>query len=98
MYDLIIKPGAEEDISEIFSWYNLKKPGLGIQFIDCLDEALISVKLFPQDNFNVLKNVRRKTIRRFPYNIYYTKKANLFCACYYASLPQADRVEQADSQ
>jgi plasmid stabilization system protein ParE len=68
---LIIRPEAESDISEAYSWYNDRLLGLGSEFINCIDDAINSIMTNPESYTTVYKNIRRSLIRRFPYAIYY---------------------------
>ena len=68
---LIIRPEAEFDISEAYSWYNDRLLGLGSEFINCIDDAINSIMTNPESYTTVYKNIRRSLIRRFPYAIYY---------------------------
>ena len=68
---LIIRPEAEFDISEAYSWYNDRLLGLGSEFINCIDDAINSIMTNPESYTIVYKNIRRSLIRRFPYAIYY---------------------------
>lgn len=72
MFQINIKPDAEEDVDVVFKWYEKEREGLGFEFLDLLDEAIKKLKYNPQYYFNVSPVVRRIPTRRFPYNIYYT--------------------------
>jgi toxin ParE1/3/4 len=39
-YDLIIKPEAEKEMSEIFEWYEERRKGLGYNFLLQVDAGL----------------------------------------------------------
>ena len=45
---LIIRPEAESDISEAYSWYNDRLLGLGSEFINCIDDTLNSIIRNPE--------------------------------------------------
>jgi plasmid stabilization system protein ParE len=68
---IIIRPEAESDISDAYSWYEGRLSGLGSEFIDCIDDAINSILLNPESYAVALKNIRRILIRRFPYAVYY---------------------------
>jgi plasmid stabilization system protein ParE len=68
---IIIRPEAESDISETYSWYNDRLLGLGSEFINCIDDIFNSIMINPESFATVYKNVRRALIKRFPYAIYY---------------------------
>jgi plasmid stabilization system protein ParE len=68
---IIIRPEAESDISDAYSWYDDRILGLGSEFIDCIDDAINSILLNPESYAIVFKNIRRILVRRFPYAVYY---------------------------
>ena len=36
---ILIEPEAELDLAEAFNWYDKQQPGLGEEFLACVDEA-----------------------------------------------------------
>lgn len=38
-YKIIIRPEAEADLTESFRWYQAQVPSLGIEFLNCIDDA-----------------------------------------------------------
>lgn len=47
-YRLIIKPQAEEDIQDIFDWYERKSEGLGEYFLEDLDLKISKIISQPE--------------------------------------------------
>ncbi len=70
-YDLIIKPAAEKDLLEIAQWYEEKKEGLGIQFLDSVDEKVETIQTNPNLFQIRYKSIRLALVSRFPYLIHY---------------------------
>ncbi len=70
-YQIIIRPEAENDIEETFSWYEEQSIGLGMEFIRCMDAAIDLITRTPEIYQKVYKEVRRALIRRFPYGLFY---------------------------
>ena len=68
---LVISPAAEADMDEARSWYEQRQQGLGDDFVLCVSDALASVCRNPETFPPLHKGVRRATIRRFPYGIFY---------------------------
>jgi len=60
--ELIIAPEAQQDVDEAYCWYEDRRPGLGEEFLGCVD-ACIQAK--------VHEEYRRALLRRFPYAIFY---------------------------
>ncbi|MDP1605654.1 MAG: type II toxin-antitoxin system RelE/ParE family toxin [Rhodocyclaceae bacterium] len=73
---LIVQPEAELDIKDAHAWYEARSPGLGAQFLDAIDEALLLVSREPKIFQRVHRSVRRALIHRFPYGIFYTIEPN----------------------
>ena len=68
---LIIRPEAESDLQEAYTWYEDQSKGLGADFILCVDAALSLIQRSPELYVQVHKNIRRALTRRFPYGIFY---------------------------
>jgi plasmid stabilization system protein ParE len=70
-YRLIIRPEAELDIEDAFTWYEAQGSGLGSEFVRAVDGCLSSIARNPLAYPIVRKQVRRTLIRRFPYTVLY---------------------------
>ncbi|MEQ9286193.1 MAG: type II toxin-antitoxin system RelE/ParE family toxin [Cyclobacteriaceae bacterium] len=71
-YEVVIKAAAELDVTEIVSWYESKKQGLGLRFLEAID---VKIKLLEQNPhiYRVrYKEIRFVLVRRFPYCIHFT--------------------------
>lgn len=66
---LIIHWEAEAEIAEAFDWYEDCNPGLGSEFLLCLDAVFNSIQRAPQQHPFVYKSAQRALMRRFPYMI-----------------------------
>ena len=69
--DLIILPEAELDIIEAYEWYEEQQPGLGDEFLQCVDACFKSIQRHPRAYQIVYKDYRRALVRRFPYAAFY---------------------------
>jgi toxin ParE1/3/4 len=76
MHPLVIRPEAEYDVEEAYRWYEDHRPGLGSDFILCVEEGLAKILRDPEMYQVVHKKVRRLLIRRFPYGIFYVWDQN----------------------
>jgi hypothetical protein len=66
-YKIVIRPEAEADILEAYSWYERQEVGLGEDLVEIIDEALSDLAKRPV-SFSVLLGItRRMVLRRFPY-------------------------------
>lgn len=71
IYDLLVSPEAEKDISDAFGWFEDHSKGLGSDFLLCVDAGVETISRTPLIYQIVYKNIRRCLIKRFPYGIYY---------------------------
>jgi hypothetical protein len=62
---------AEADILEAFVWYEEQSMGLGSDFMRAVDAMLANIARNPLEHQVLYKNVRRATLRRFPYGLFY---------------------------
>ena len=69
--ELIIAPEAQEDVDDAYMWYEDRRPGLGEDFLSCVDACIQAVCRMPELNGKVHEDYRRGLVRRFPYAIYY---------------------------
>ncbi len=68
---------AEEDALEAALWYEEQQPGLGSEFLDEVDRAVLTLTKSAQHNRIRFADVRRAAVHRFKfYGIYYTIRAN----------------------
>lgn len=52
-------------------WYEQAKPGLGTQFTDNLDEAVLTVRRQPAQFKIAVRQYRRALVKRFPYELFF---------------------------
>ena len=62
---------AEWDVERAKEFYEERQAGLGLRFLDRLNEALERIQLMPESYGIVAKGVRVKLLRKFPYVVYY---------------------------
>ena len=74
-YKLIIRPEAEVDLSEAFSWYEEKRKGLGHDFLLQVEAGFCFLEENPYVFPERYKESRFYLIKRFPYNIIYQVEA-----------------------
>ena len=70
-YGLIIRPEARADLLDAFYWYQSQRQGLGFDFKLCIDEAMAVIQRTPLLYKKLMLDVRRATIRRFPFGVFY---------------------------
>ncbi len=70
-YRIIIRPEAEDDLKEAFSWYEDKRKGLGYDFLLQVDAGIRFIERNPNIHPIEYKETRKHLIKRFPYKIIY---------------------------
>ncbi|MBM4146425.1 MAG: type II toxin-antitoxin system RelE/ParE family toxin [Nitrospira sp.] len=70
-YNAIIRPEAEDDLKEAFSWYEERKIGLGYDFLLQVDAGINFISRNPEIHPIEYKGTRKHLIKRFPYKIIY---------------------------
>ena len=68
---LIIRPEAEEELTEARDWYQSQREGLGAEFLVEIDEVFNRIRENPELFAPEYKSVRRSGVDRFPYVVYY---------------------------
>lgn len=70
-YRVIIRPEAESDLKETFSWYEEKREGLGYDFLLQVDAGLKFIEREPTIFSLGYKTTRKHLLKKFPYKIIY---------------------------
>ena len=70
-YRVIVRPEAEHDLKEAFSWYEDNRKGLGYDFLLQVDAGINFIKRNPDVHPIEYKGTRKHLIKRFPYKIIY---------------------------
>lgn len=68
---LIIRPEAEQELAEARDWYEAQRNGLGDDFLAAIDPVFDQIRANPELYAPQYKSVRRVSLRRFPYVVYY---------------------------
>jgi plasmid stabilization system protein ParE len=69
--ELVVAAEAEQDLAEAYAWYESHRPGLGEEFLSCVDACVESICRTPQIHPPVFEAYRRGLLRRFPYAVFY---------------------------
>ncbi|RQP26074.1 type II toxin-antitoxin system RelE/ParE family toxin [Piscinibacter terrae] len=72
MTRLSFTPEAFKDVSTATAWYERKREGLGSEFERALEATLTRIERSPLRYRLFAKEYRRLSLRRFPYEVYYT--------------------------
>ncbi len=71
MKQIIIHEMAEKELWNSVEYYEDKVAGLGLDFENEIQKALLSIQRYPSKNTESKYGARRYLLRRFPYFIYY---------------------------
>ena len=70
---LIVRPEAEAEMACAFDWYEDRVPGLGAEFLRCVDVVFSAAHRTPKQFPRVHRIVRRAITRRFPYEVFFVE-------------------------
>jgi toxin ParE1/3/4 len=68
---VIYKPTAVAELREAFEWYEHEQPGLGRDFLAEIARIERHLMATPELYQRVEDELRRATLRRFPYGLFY---------------------------
>ncbi len=69
-YKLLVKAEAIQDMTEAFDWYESEKTGLGLEFLNEVEEYYNRITQSPQ-RYTVYRNQHVAVMHRFPFKIVY---------------------------
>ncbi|MDQ7782762.1 MAG: type II toxin-antitoxin system RelE/ParE family toxin [Desulfomonilaceae bacterium] len=69
---VFLRRDAQAEFDEAFDWYERRKPGLGVDFVAHVQAVFDEIKTRPEMYATVFQDIRRATVRRFPYSVFYT--------------------------
>ena len=71
---LVFRRVAQIEFDEAAAWYEVRRDGLGIEFVAEIQKVLDTVRSHPNRYHVVFGDVREARARRFPYCVYYRVK------------------------
>ncbi|HSB12128.1 MAG TPA: type II toxin-antitoxin system RelE/ParE family toxin [Blastocatellia bacterium] len=89
--ELNFAPEVEWDILEAYAWYEGRRPGLGEEFLTCVDAFGQGIYRHPEIYAKVYEDYRRALVRRFPYAVFYEfleDTVTIYCVVHTARDPQ----------
>lgn len=75
-FEIVVKPQTWYDLVEAMIWYDSKRENLGREFFKDFEVAMDKIKINPNAFTEILPEVRRVLIKRFPYKVFYTVSEN----------------------
>jgi len=70
MYKLLVKEEALQDMVDAFNWYERKRTGLGVEFLDEVDVYYNRICKAPE-HYQSHRGQRIVVMNRFPYKVVY---------------------------
>jgi hypothetical protein len=67
---VIYTSGADDDIAESYDWFENREPGLGEEFLRCVEACVLTIQRHPQSYPVAVDNFRRALVRRFPFEFF----------------------------
>ena len=74
---LVFSPEVKDDLDNAYGWYEDRRPGLGEEFLSCIEAAISRISRTPELYPRVYKQYRRCLIRRFPYAIFFEYESEI---------------------
>lgn len=71
MNTLIVLEDADRELLQAAEWYESKRKGLGLRFIDVIENKLNSIRDYPERNPKRNSNFREAVVKIFPFVIIY---------------------------
>ena len=71
MKNVIFHPLAEHELIDATAYYEEQKPGLGLEFLEEVKEAVNFLMLYPEAGSTVRSSVRRVILPKFSYSLFY---------------------------
>ena len=71
MERVVYLPEASADVASAYAWDEERAPGLGEDFLRCVEAAVLTIQRHPQLHPLAVDGFRHALIRRFPFEIFY---------------------------
>jgi plasmid stabilization system protein ParE len=68
-YEFLLE--AEEEMNEAARFYERRKEGLGLEFLNEVEQTIASILAHPRSGPTISPNIRRRIARRFPFGVLY---------------------------
>ncbi len=68
---VVLREEAEQEFDEAFDYYEARRTGLGVDFVEEVQQVLDRIAVLPRLHAVVLADIRKAVVRRFPYCVFY---------------------------
>lgn len=69
--ELIFRPVVKDEVEDIVSYYEVRKGGLGLLFLEVLDLLVQRIQSNPLQFQVRHRSIRKASLQKFPYNVYF---------------------------
>ena len=66
-----LHPAAQKELTQAFQWYEERSPGLGVRFINAVNDKLVELSNYPDRYPKRKGELREVSTKVFPYIIIY---------------------------
>ncbi len=97
---VVFTEAADDDVAESYNWYEGCEPGLGEEFLRCVEARILTIQRHPHAFPVAVDEFRRAVVRRFPYEIFYESNPDeivVFSVFHCSQDPQKWRNRFGDS-
>lgn len=70
---LFVRRNARADLVGAFGWYESRRAGLGVEFLDLVSSAFREITNEPERYPIAVDDIRKCIVHRFPYVVYFVK-------------------------
>ena len=67
---------AEFELNDAIIFFETERAGLGLRFLSAVEAAVANIRERPEASPVIIRDIRRKVLRRFPYSILYSIKSD----------------------
>jgi plasmid stabilization system protein ParE len=75
-FQLEFHPDVQAETDEAYRWYELRRVGLGSDFLDAVEQVLKEIQTNPARYGFAAGDIREGLLTRFPYAVYYRVLTN----------------------
>jgi toxin ParE1/3/4 len=68
---VIFNPLAEQELTEAATYYEKQKTGLGLEYLEAVEQAVNCLMYYPQIGAKIRGSMRRLILPKFPYSLLY---------------------------
>ena len=80
----LLIPEAKADVTNAYLWYEEQSPGLGSEFMLCVEATMLSIQRTPLTYPTVHESYRRALVHRFPFVIFFEVDGARACCIVYS--------------